>query len=116
MNDAEYRRLCAQPHVMRRTDIRATLTRLAEPRPELATRLHDLLASPPVPKPRGHDAGPDTDYLMIDLAQDEIEEIVDALGELETALALDEHTDEARAAGTLLDRWNAAESANPDAA
>ena len=24
--------------------------------------------------------------------------------------------DEARAAGTLLDRWNAAESANPDAA
>ena|SRR5688500_10643274 len=116
MNDAEYRRLCTQPHVMRRTEVRATVMRLAEPRPDLAARLRTLLDSPPIPKPSGHDAGPDSDYLILDLEQDEIEDVVDALGDLESTLALDGHRDQARAAGTLLDRWNAAESGKPGAA
>ena len=112
MDDAEYRRLCSQPDVMRRTEIRATLTRLTKSRPDLAERLEALLQSAPIPKPPGHDAGADTDYLAIHLTEDEIEAIVDALGDLESALALDGHHDQASAAGMLLDRWNAAESAN----
>jgi hypothetical protein len=90
--------------------------RLMASRPDLAARLRALLDSPPIPKPSKHESGADSDYLILDLDQGEIEDVVDALGDLESTLALDGHLDQAEAAGTLLDRWNAAESGKPGAA
>lgn len=87
MDDNNYRRLCAQPDVMRRGDIRATITRLATDQSQVAARLTAILSSPPVPKPAADDGGPDTDFLRLDLAAEDIETIVEALGKLEAILA-----------------------------
>ena len=114
MDDNEYRRLCSQPDVMRRSDVRATISRLQQSRPDLATRLASLLSSSPVPKPVGHEGGPETDFLWLDLADEDIDEIVSELADLEASLVLDEApTQQLSDAGTLLDRWNAAESSRP---
>ena len=114
MDDREYRRLCSQPDVMRRTDIRATISRLQESRPDLASRLSSLLSTSPVPKPLGHEGGADTDFLWLDLAEEEIDEIVRELADLEASLALDEApVQQLTDAVTLVDRWDAAESSRP---
>jgi hypothetical protein len=114
MDENEYRRLCSQPDVMRRSDIRATISRLQPSCPDLATQLAAVLSSPPVPKPVEHTGGPDTDFLWLDLAEEDIEEIMIELGNLEASLATDDAPSQQLSdAGTLLDRWNAAESSRP---
>jgi hypothetical protein len=114
MDENEYRRLCSQPDVMRRSDIRATVSRLQHSCPNLASRLAVVLSSPPVPKPVEHTGGPDTDFLWLDLAEGDIVEIMRELGNLEASLVIDDAPSQQLSdAGTLLDRWNAAESSRP---
>ena len=117
MDDAEYRRLCSAPDVMRRTDIRATASRLRVREPKLARELDRILASDPVPKPLEHDAGPDTDYLWLDLDAEDVEGVHEALRDLESQLVQDPDADQTALTwvAELADRWNNAESSRPDA-
>jgi hypothetical protein len=99
---------------MRRSDLRATISRLQHGRPDLADRLTMLLSSPPIRKPVEHTGGPDTDFLALDLAEEDIDEIVSELGDLETSLAMDDAPSQLLSdVGALLDRWNTAESSRP---
>jgi hypothetical protein len=114
MDEREYRRICSQPDVMRRSDLRATLHRLQGVRPDLTHELHALLRASPVPKPAHHDGGRDTEFLWLDLAPEVIQEIVDELAALEASLVAEgQGSGRLEAAATLLDRWNAAESSRP---
>ena len=114
MDDNEYRRICAQPDVMRRSDVRATVARLRGVRPDLADRAAHLLGTVPVPKPAAHAGGSETDYLWLDLDPADIQEIVSELFDLETQQALDDAPAlQLGATASLLDRWNAAESTRP---
>lgn len=114
MDDREYKRVCAQPDVMRRAAIRATLARLKGRRSDLAMSLASLLGGPAIPKPPGHDSGADTDYLWLDLPSEQIDDIVSELGDLEASLAeSDAPAIEVSSTGTLLDLWNSAESSRP---
>ena len=117
MNDAEYRRLCAAPNVLRRADIRSTVARLREREPRLAEQLTQVLRSSPVPKPAEHQGGPETDYLGLDLSPEDIQSIVDALFDLEAELAQDPRTERSdlSSAAALVDLWNGAESTRKDA-
>jgi hypothetical protein len=111
VDDNEYRQLCDRSDVMRRGDLRATFSRLEYARPDLAARLAALLSGPPVPKPSGHDGGPDTDFLWLDLATGEIEAILEAMAALEAALAESGAPNESlSSAADLVDIWNGAES------
>ena len=114
MDEQEYKRICRQPDVMRRADLRATLRRLQDVRPDLAHELHAVLRASPVPQPVHHDGGRDTEFLWLDLAPKVIEEIVDELAALEADLVTEaQGSGVLEAAATLLDRWNAAESSRP---
>lgn len=111
LDDNDYRQLCDRPDVMRRGDVRATHSRLELDHPEIAARLSTLLNSVPVPKPPGHDGGPDTDFLWLDLAAEEIDAIVEALVALEAALAESGAPHVAlSSAADLVDLWNVAVS------
>lgn len=116
MDDEEYRRLCAAPNVMARRDLRATEVRLRGRRPDLADAVAAVLRSVPVAKPPKHDGGVEADYLWIDLAADQIEEIHEALREQETSLVQDgePYQPELSFVADLADRWNEAESSRAD--
>lgn len=118
MGDAEYRRLCSAPDVMRRADLRATASRLRVPEPRLTREFDRLLGSVPVPKPVEHDGGPDTDYLWLDLDADDVEVVHEALRNLESQLAQDPGADQIALmwVADLADRWNNAASSRTDAA
>jgi hypothetical protein len=118
MNDAEYAQRCALPDVMRRGDVRATQSRLRPAWPDLATRLEHVLAAAPVPKPARHTAGPESDFLPLDLSVVELETVADALFELEASLVEDEQAapGAASTAAALHDLWRRAASARSDAA
>jgi hypothetical protein len=115
MDENEYRRLCSQPDVMRRSDVRATISRLQHRNPDLAARLARLLSSPPVPKPIEHSGGADTEFLWLDLAEADIDEIVTELVDFEASLTVDEApTQQLSEASALLDLWNEAESSRSE--
>ena len=117
MDDEEYRRLCAAPDVLRRSEIRATHVRMAKRAPELATELERVLQSSPVPKPSQHEGGTDTDFLWLDLHADVLEAIVEELHDQETELAQEPTTDRATLGWVahLADLWAKAESSRSDA-
>ena len=117
MDDAEYARLCAQPDVMRRPALRATHARLRRSHPELAQALEAVLVGRPVPKPVEHDGGPDSDFLFLDLSDEEVDAITEAIGDMEASLAQDEATagTELSTVTTLHDQWLKAESSRSDA-
>lgn len=102
---------------MKRADIRATASRLRGREPWLTRELDRLLESVPIPKPDLHDAGPDTDYLWLDLDADDVEGVHEALRDLENQLAQDPGADQTALTwvADLADRWNDAESSRPDA-
>ena len=111
MDDREYRRLCSQPDVTARGDLRATAVRLTDRRPDLAAEVQRLLAGSPVPRPSEHEGSRETDYLWLDISDETIEEIVDELGTLEADLVETGAPHRTvSVAAELLDRWNAAES------
>ncbi len=111
MDDSDYKRLCAQPDVMRRSEIRAAAILIRPNHPDLASRLTTLLGTPPLPKPSGHQGGPDSDHLHLELDSDELELIVDALGDQEVSLSdAGEPAPSISQVGTLLDRSNQADS------
>ena len=117
MDDAEYKRLCAAPDVMSRTDLRATAIRLRDDRPDLAVLIDKVLRSEPVPKPARHTNGSESDFLWLDFSDDDLEAIHDALRDQEIALADDElsPTPELSFVAALAGKWNAAESSRTDA-
>lgn len=112
MDDNQYKHLCARPSVMRRSEILATSRLIRPTHPALADRVAALLTSRPVPKPVGHRGGPEAGHIYLALLPEELASVTDALGELEASL------DGSAASapllsqiGTLLGRWNRAESA-----
>ena len=114
MDALNYKRLCAQPHVMRRTDIEATIRLLTRDHPELTARLAALLPRAPVPRPAEHAGGSEADYLFLDLDPHDVDALVTAIGAREASLS-DAVTDAEglSLAGTLLDQWSRAESSRP---
>jgi hypothetical protein len=111
LDDQEYKRLCAQPDVMRRADIRATAVRLHADQPQLASILEELLQHAPVPKPADFSGGEEADFFYLDLPAFIVEEIAEALADVERAVALaNEGTPELSFVAGLHDRWRAAES------
>lgn len=115
MDDAEYRRLISAPDVMKRADLRATESRLVGEAPDLVEAIRRVLRSAPVRRPPAHTGLPDDDYLWLDLSEDEIDAIHEALRDQERELASDEKPDHIRLAwvADLADRWNSAESSRP---
>ena len=114
MDDQEYKRLCAQPDVMRRDQIRATAALLREPHPGLAMRVSGLLGAAALPKPQEHSGGAESDFFYIDLDVADLDAIVSALGDLEAQLAESgAPTDQLGWVARLLDRWNDADSSRP---
>ena len=109
MTNEAYRALCARPDVLPRPVLRATAVRLASAHPELASAVQRLLAGAPVAKPPPHVGGPETDHFSIDLPDDQVDAVAEALFQLETDLAVaDEPPPGAlRTAADLADRWNA---------
>ena len=117
MDDEEYRRVCAAPDVLQRPDVRATYVRLRDRAPSLAAELERLLQSAPVPKPREHEGGPETDYLWLDVGPDVLEAIQDELHDQESELAQEPTADQRTLAWVahLADLWNNADSSRSDA-
>jgi hypothetical protein len=118
MDDAEYRRLCAAPDVMKRADLHATEARLRRTAPVLADLVVQVMAGQSVPKPELHDGTNDDDYLYLDLAPDEIDAIHDALRDEETSHAMQETmlgNASAGYVGRIADLWLNAESVRPQA-
>ena len=118
MDAEEYRTICTRPDVIRRPVIEATVRRLSSNHADLIGPLKELLTRGPVPKPPLHHAGSHSDYFLVDLAPDQLEEIVNALGDLEAGLATGAHgsTAELDYTGQLLDTWNRAWQFRRDAA
>lgn len=109
MMDAEqYKEICSEPDVLRRTVIEATARRLAEDEPELADRLFEQVSGAPVPKPAKHDAGSHSDYFLITLSAADFEDVVAALEDLEASALMDPRciAEERGYVGYLLDVWN----------
>ena len=117
MDDAEYKRLCATPDVMSRPDLRATEVRLREAQPHLADEIARLLTTQPVPKPRLHESGPESDFIWLDLRDDDLEAIHDALRDQEVLLVEkgEPYPPELSFVTSLADKWNAADSSRSDA-
>ena len=114
MDESQYKRLCAQPDVMRRDSIRATAALVRENHAALAARLSALLAASPVPKPAGHSGGPESDFFYLDLDAAGLDEVATALGDLEAKLAeTGAPADQISLAATLLDRWSKADRSRP---
>jgi hypothetical protein len=96
--------------------------RLRTTRPDLAALLEVLLLGAMLPKPAEHTGGPETDFLFLDLSNNEVEEITEAVGNLEVAVAMDtsppsrELAREFAAIAALHDQWLRAESSRSDAA
>jgi hypothetical protein len=118
MDDAEYRRLCAAPDVMKREHILSTEARLRRTAPHLDDLLVRVLAGDTVPRPQRHDGTRDDDFLYLDLAPEEIEAIHDELRDEETRYAMQETMLGDASAGfvsRLADLWLSAESVRPQA-
>ena len=114
MDDQEYKRLCAQPDVMRRDQIRATASLLADRHAELAARLSALLNAMPLSKPADHAGGRESDFFYLDLDAADLDDVVSALGDLEAELVESgAPADRLSLVGTLLGRWNEADSSRP---
>ncbi len=110
MDTAEYHSICARPDVLPRSAIEATAWRLAPQHRDLRRRLDQLAQTIPVAKPERHEGGPDTDFFVIDLTNDELDALVNALGGLEAGLAQPPggSPQELTLVADLLDSWNAA--------
>ena len=117
MDDNEYKRLCAQPDVMHRPDVRASMLRLRRRRPELATLLARILETDAVPRPHPFTGGPDSDYLWLDLQQGDLDDIADAFAGLEIEICQSEDRDTSRGdlstVARLHDLWRNAQSSRP---
>lgn len=114
MDDQEYKRLCAQPDVMRRAEMRATMTRLKREHAPLAAALERVMGRPALPKPVGFQGSSENDYFYIDLSEDELDAIAEALEDMERSLAASGSDDSELAfVATLHDRWRDAESSRP---
>jgi hypothetical protein len=114
VDDQEYKRLCAQPDVMKRSEIRATLTRLRRDHGPLAASLERIMSLRALAKPVNFQGSSENDYFYLDLSEDELEDIADALADLERALAMS-GTDASELAfvASLHDKWRDAESSRP---
>jgi hypothetical protein len=118
MDDAEYRRLCAAPDVMKRATLQATVARLRRRDPELADIVARVMTGQTVPRPTLHAGTRDDDFLYLDLEPGEIEAIHDALIDEEVEHAQKETLLGDSMAGYvsgLADVWRHAESVRPQA-
>lgn len=107
MNAADYRRVTRLPTVMSERAIRATVALLEHTRPRLSTLVASTLARSPIEKPPRHEGDANTSHFWIHLSSDEVEAVVNALGDLEAALT-DTGAAHSQVSGAadLLDMWN----------
>jgi hypothetical protein len=114
MDDQEYKRLCAQPDVMQRSVIRATIVRLKTAQPELAGVLEHILRASPLPKPLGYSGSSENDFFYLDLSESNLESIQEAIADVEVFLAQSGNgSSELEFVASLHDKWRAAESSRP---
>lgn len=114
VDDQEYKRLCAQPDVMRRADLRATIARLGPQHAELRNALARVLASSPLQKPSGFQGGPENDYFYLDISEQDLFAIADVIADIEISLADSEDgSAELNFVAELHDTWRDKESSRP---
>ncbi len=77
-----YKRHCAEPNVVTRVALKATINHIQTSRPDLGARLEAFLALPPIPKPERHAASDENDYIELPLGEAEFSEIARALGDV----------------------------------
>ncbi len=108
MDADQYKEICSEPDVLRRTVIEATARRLSECEPVLADCLFEQVSGAPVRKPAKHDAGPHSDYFLITLSAAELEDVVGALEDMEASVLMDRRciAEERGYIGYLFDVWN----------
>src|SRR3954454_23871819 len=99
---------------MKRADIRATITRLRRDHGRLASSLERIMSLRALAKPVNFQGSSENDHFYLDLSQDELEDIGDALADLERSLAMSgtNHAELAFVA-SLHDKWRDAESSRP---
>lgn len=97
---------------MSRPALRATAQLLRAQFPALADRIEAVAKGTPVQKPPKHTGGRESDFLYLDLTELEIEEVFEAVADIEVAHAGAATPDSAKLSdiASLTDRWNGAES------
>jgi hypothetical protein len=108
MDSTTYREQTSRADAFRRVTLTDTAIALESTDTDLALRVRTLLEQSSIPKPEGHNDGPDTDIFQVELPLATVDAIVEALGTAEAgAVATDGTTTrEASHFATLLDTWN----------
>ena len=107
MDATEYKAMCSRPDTLNRGVLEDTERVLSPALPTLASKLREVLAGRPIPKPMSHDGDAGTDYFRVELSAEDAEEIANASGDAEVgAIAIGgETTPEASRFATLRDMW-----------
>ncbi len=107
MTADEYKKLCNQPNVFSRSDLKFTERTLRAKNLSVALRISEFLENSPITKPKKHKGDKFTDYFLVVLPEPEAEIIIDAFTELEVENVEDDGTTTSLASfyAGMADKW-----------